>query len=179
MKIIINLRKISDEKYNKEFKFTEFPVRIGRETENEIILEDAKKIVSRSHAIIQNNRGGFQLIDLGSANFTYLNGEKLFPNVDNNLKNGDLIKIGNYELNIIIEQFKTTPAFDEQKTMVFSSPFDDAVTRIFEGINKLSEKYYTDNSPLKSEMLRVSLMQNIEKLIPDESISCLIRIFCE
>ena len=177
MKIIINLRKISDEKYNKEFEFTEFPVRIGRETENEIILEDAKKIVSRSHAKIQNNSGGFQLLDLGSANFTYLNGEKLFPNVENNLKNGDIVKIGDYELNIIIEQFKTTPAFDEQRTMVFSSPFDDEVNRIFEGINKLSEKYYTDNSPLKSEMLRVSLMQNIEKLIPDESIHVLSEYF--
>ena len=177
MKIVITLRKILDEKFSKEFEFTEFPVKIGREFDNNVILEDAKKIVSRSHAKIQSTDEGCQLVDLGSANFTYLNGEKLFPNVENNLKTGDIIKIGNYELNIIIEQNITIPAFDEQRTMVFSSPFDDEVMKIFEGISKLSEKYCDNDSPLKSEMLRVSLMQNLEKLTANESIQVFSEYF--
>ena len=44
MKININLRKIFNEKLNKEFEFAEFPVRISGEIDNEVILEDLKKM---------------------------------------------------------------------------------------------------------------------------------------
>lgn len=79
MKLLSTLRKISDKSFIKEFEFTEFPVRLGRESENEIILEDQYKIISRSHAKIVDTDGLIQVMDLGSANFTYLNGKEFFP----------------------------------------------------------------------------------------------------
>ena len=45
MKLLITLRKISDDSFKKEFAFTEFPVKLGRENYNEIILEDQRKII--------------------------------------------------------------------------------------------------------------------------------------
>ena len=164
MKLLITLRKISDKSFHKEYEFTVFPVKLGRESDNEIILEDHRKIISRSHSRIVNNDGIIQILDLGSANFTYLNGTKLFPNDENNMKTGDVIKIGDYELEVVIEQLKSAPVFDDQRTMIFSSPFEEEVSKITEAMMKLSDKYLFDDSPLKSEMLRFSVMQSFESL---------------
>ena len=179
MKIIINLRKITDEKFSKVFEFTEFPVRIGREIDNEVILEDAKKIVSRSHAKIQYDGETFHLLDLGSANFTYLNAEKILPNMETEIENGDVINIGDYELNIKIEQSKATIPIDDQRTMVFSSPFNQEISKILEEILKLSEIYSLNDSPLKSELLRFSLMQNFDKIVASDVSQILSEYFAD
>jgi type VI secretion system protein ImpI len=179
MKLLISLRKISDDSFKKEFAFTEFPVKLGRESDNEIILEDQRKIISRSHAKIVDTDGLIQVKDLGSANFTYLNGERVFPNDENLLKTGDVIKIGEYEMDVVLELPKsaTAPMFDDQKTMVFSSPFDADVAKISEDIAKLSEKYFYDESPLKSEMLRVSVMQGFERVVQSDVVQILSEYF--
>jgi type VI secretion system protein ImpI len=179
MKLLITLRKISDDSFKREFTFTEFPVKLGREIDNEIILEDQRKIISRSHAKIVDTDGLIQVKDLGSANFTYLNGERVFPNDENLLKTGDVIKIGEYEMDVVLELPKSTsaPMFDDQKTMVFSSPFDADVAKISEDIAKLSEKYFYDESPLKSEMLRVSVMQGFERVVQSDVVQILSEYF--
>ncbi|MEO8232829.1 MAG: FHA domain-containing protein [Ignavibacteriota bacterium] len=170
MKLKITLRKISDTSFDKKFEFTGFPVKLGRESDNEIILEDQRKIISRSHAKILDTEGIIQIIDLGSANFTYLNGERIFPNTENSLKSGDVIKIGDYEMDVVLEQVKTisTPNFDDQKTMFFSNPFLEDVALVSDSILNLSEKYFYDASPLKGEMLRMSIMQGLEKMVPGD-----------
>jgi predicted component of type VI protein secretion system len=170
MKLLINLRKISENSFSQEFTFTTFPVNLGRESNNEIILEDQRKIISRSHAKILDTEGLIQIMDLGSANFTYLNGERIFPNEENLLKTGDIIKIGEYELDVVLEQTEkeSTAIFDDQKTMFFSSPFEKDISNISEAITALSEKYFYDESPLKSEMLRVSVMQGFEKIVSSD-----------
>jgi len=179
MKLIITLRKISDDSFKREFTFTEFPVKLGREIDNEIILEDQRKIISRSHAKIVDTDGLIQVKDLGSANFTYLNGERVFPNDENLLKTGDVIKIGEYEMDVVLELPRSTsaPIFDDQKTMAFSSPFDGDVAKISEDIAKLSEKYFYDESPLKSEMLRVSVMQGFERVVQSDVVQILSEYF--
>ena len=165
MKLLITLRKSSDNSFRKEFNFTEYPVKLGRESDNNIILEDPLKIISRSHAKIVNAEGLVQVSDLGSSNFTYLNGEKLFPNDEVALKTGDKIKIGDYELDVVLEQLKSAPVFDDQKTMMFASPFDEDISKISDAIAKLSEKYFYDESSLKSEMLRVSVMKGFDTMV--------------
>jgi pSer/pThr/pTyr-binding forkhead associated (FHA) protein len=168
MKLIITIKKKSDELYNKEFEFTEFPIMLGRETDNDIILEDPRKIVSRSHAKIISSEGIIQLIDLGSANYTYLNSERIFPNTENEIKTGDIIKVGDYQLDVVIEQENSKVDLDDQKTMAFSSPFDEEVSNITDSIMKLSDKYALDDSPIKSEMLRFSVMQSFERINPTD-----------
>jgi type VI secretion system protein ImpI len=172
MKLLITLRKISDTSFNKKFEFTEFPVKLGREVGNEIVLEDQRKIISRSHAQILNTDGLIEITDLGSSNFTYLNGERIFPNDGNALKTGDVVRIGDYELDIVIEQIKkettSAPNWDDQKTMIFSNPFVEEVTQISDSISKLAEKYFYDESPLKGEMLRVSVMQGLAGLVAND-----------
>lgn len=55
--------------------------------------------VSRQHAKITGNvNTGYQIIDLGSSNGTYVNGEKLAPQTPRKLENGDQILLGQLEL---------------------------------------------------------------------------------
>ncbi len=170
MKILITLRKTSDPSFIKNFEFTEYPVKLGRESDNHIVLEDQRKVVSRSHAKILDTEGIIQVIDLGSANYTYLNGERVLPDLENALKSGDVIRIGEYEMDIVLEQIKLDrpPNFDDQKTMIFSNPFVEEVASISDSILKLSEKYFYNESPLKGEMLRMSLMQGLDNLMPGD-----------
>lgn len=77
----------------KEYKITEEITTIGRETSNEIVLNDEE--VSRQHARLRVEKGKFILYDLGSANGTYVNGEEIQKAV---LDDGDTIRLGSTEL---------------------------------------------------------------------------------
>lgn len=170
MKLLLKIKKNTDSSFLKEFTFSDFPVKIGRETDNDVILEDPRKVVSRSHARIIDNNGQIEILDLGSANFTYLNNERIFPNEAIQLKTGDIVKIGDYEIDIemVIEQKAQVPSFDGEKTMVFSSPFESEVANVTDSIMKLSGKYLFDDSPLKGEMLRFSIMQSFSRIGADD-----------
>jgi pSer/pThr/pTyr-binding forkhead associated (FHA) protein len=98
LKII--LTKKSDSEYLEQLEFDRFPILLGRGEKNEIALPDSFKIISREHAKIVETEGILQLVDLESANFTYLNGQRIEPNEENALKARDEIKIGEYELEV-------------------------------------------------------------------------------
>ena len=68
---------------------------IGRAPDNSIPVADSE--VSRRHAIIQaQGEREFWLVDLGSANGTYVNGRRISQSV--RLHNGDIIRIASNEL---------------------------------------------------------------------------------
>jgi pSer/pThr/pTyr-binding forkhead associated (FHA) protein len=89
------------------FKFRIKPTaitRIGRETDNDVVLDD--KATSRHHAQIQFQEGKYVLTDLGSANGTLVNDRRV---PGSTLSEGDLIKIGqNVILVSILESSATT-----------------------------------------------------------------------
>ena len=68
------------------------PVIIGRQAESDLQLDHQQ--VSRRHAALHCTATECSLEDLGSANGTRLNGQKLTPNVPVILKEGDSIQIG-------------------------------------------------------------------------------------
>ncbi|MBE9127783.1 MULTISPECIES: FHA domain-containing protein [unclassified Coleofasciculus] len=73
------------------------PCTIGREPSNTLVLDDG--LSSRHHARIvrqtdlQGNRR-YQVIDVGSSNGTFVNGERLAPNQPCWLNSGDVIRVG-------------------------------------------------------------------------------------
>lgn len=69
---------------------------LGRQEGNDLKLDDTK--ISRQHASIQCTVNGCQIIDLNSSNGTYVDGEKLIPNIASALIPGSTIKIGSYTL---------------------------------------------------------------------------------
>ena len=77
----------------KEHYLLKEEVSLGRAKNNVIVLKDP--YISKNHLKIAEDEGDFYLVDLGSANGTYLNGEKILDVVK--LKNGDRIRVGQVE----------------------------------------------------------------------------------
>jgi pSer/pThr/pTyr-binding forkhead associated (FHA) protein len=74
----------------QEFVLSKPGVTIGRASTNDIVLRESR--VSRFHARIDRGAGGFELVDLGSANGVQVNGLAV-PRAT--LAHGDVLTIGN------------------------------------------------------------------------------------
>lgn len=66
---------------------------LGRSSECQITIPDPR--VSRRHAMVRKQDGGFYLFDLGSFNGSYLNGSRV--TAAKQLKNGDIISLAEHE----------------------------------------------------------------------------------
>jgi len=74
-------------------------ITIGRIAKSSVMLPDIDLTavkgehygVSRLHALLENRKNRLYIADLGSANCTYLNGERLHPHESRALKNGDML----------------------------------------------------------------------------------------
>jgi len=87
-------------------------VSLGRAPENDVVLPGAW--VSRRHAMIQREEGGsHSIIDLGSANGTFVNGGRV--HTPTRLRSGDLIQIGS----------RTTLTFFSRHEPAAPTVFDD------------------------------------------------------
>lgn len=163
MVLRVTVTKQSDPAFNYNSEINRFPVILGRDEKNEIPLPDPFKVVSRKHAKVIETEGILQLVDLEAPNFTYLNDEKLNPNEEYSIKSGDKIKIGEYEieLEIVLAEAPAAELEDDQKTMVFVNPFAEDIKSIVENLKTLSAKFVLDDSPMKTEMLKFSLSQNL------------------
>lgn len=82
-----------DNKAISKFSITKPDITIGRIPGNDIILDNPA--VSRQHAIIKESDGKFIIEDKGSANGTFVNGEKIAAR---ELKDDDKIQIMKYTL---------------------------------------------------------------------------------
>lgn len=77
----------------ERYSLTNGTIGIGREPGNQIQLDPAYfPTVSRRHAQIVHENGGFQVVDLGSFNGTLVNGQRIAAPTA--LKHGNLIQIG-------------------------------------------------------------------------------------
>ena len=83
---------------------------IGRATDNEWILPDPERYLSGKHARIDFRAGTYILVDT-SSNGTYVNGAQvpLGKYHDYALKDGDYVRLGEYELLISIDQSNDFP----------------------------------------------------------------------
>jgi pSer/pThr/pTyr-binding forkhead associated (FHA) protein len=66
---------------------------IGRDPANQLVINDSE--VSWHHAQIVQQGQGHHILDLGSRNGTFVNGQRLLLNVPRSLRDGDTIRFGN------------------------------------------------------------------------------------
>jgi len=92
---------------------------IGRATDNEWILPDPERYLSGKHARVDFRAGAYILVDT-SSNGTYVNGAQvpLGKYHDYPLKDGDYIRLGEYELLVSIDQTNDFPP-DESAIVAF------------------------------------------------------------
>lgn len=90
--------------YKIRFKNNEFimkrTIKIGRDEDNDIVIKD-DPLVSRRHAIIEQELENFYIYDKDSTNGTYVNNNPIPKGRKEYLKSGDVVRVGNTVLNII------------------------------------------------------------------------------
>ena len=95
----------------KAFELSKNEIYIGRDINNDIVINDSE--VSRKHARLILQAGGFVLEDMGSTNGTFVNGQRLMgPHV---LRAGEVVLFGE-NVSLAFE-----PGYDADATMVSSS----------------------------------------------------------
>ena len=88
----------------KSFPLTNDELSIGRDISNDIVINDAE--VSRHHARLYRQAGGFVLEDTGSTNGTFVNGQRLMgPHM---LRPGEMILLGE-NISLIFEAYQFDP----------------------------------------------------------------------
>jgi hypothetical protein len=92
-----------------ERRIVENPFNIGRRSLSrqifphlDLTYNDPAAFVSRQHARIVADAGGYFLEDLGSANGTFLNDRRLPAGVPTRMRNGDRVRIGKVQLTFIL-----------------------------------------------------------------------------
>jgi hypothetical protein len=88
---------------------TEFT--LGRSAEGQPIVPDVDLSpynayangVSRLHAVIKLIQDQIVLVDLGSSNGTYLNGNRLLPYDETSVSHGDVVYLGKLKIQLLIE----------------------------------------------------------------------------
>jgi hypothetical protein len=84
---------------------------MGRSIEGQSMIPDVDlspydayaRGVSRLHAVIKREIGQVVLVDLDSANGTFINGRRLTPKEDHVLANGDVIALGKLKIQILLK----------------------------------------------------------------------------
>ncbi len=155
----ITVSKVTDADWRLEADLDASVITIGRHSSNAVRLEDPKKIVSRKHAEVIREEGGYSLVDCQSANSTFVNDEKLVADHPYQLQNGDLIKIGDYLLTYYAPE-DTTEADDisENRTVLYQNPFLSDARALFDWLAELQEKYAKENENIRKDALREALV---------------------
>ncbi|MEW6406786.1 MAG: FHA domain-containing protein [Chloroflexota bacterium] len=59
--------------------------------------------VSRLHAVVKRDNQRAIIMDLGSANGTYINGKRLTANVEQILNHGDIVSLGKLKIQVLLK----------------------------------------------------------------------------
>src|SRR5437016_3085638 len=83
-------------------RFEEAGGTIGRGETNTLVLSDPERFISRTHATIAFQAGGYVITDTGTKNPVVVNGRPLGSGSQARLGNGDKIKVGDYMLQVAV-----------------------------------------------------------------------------
>jgi adenylate cyclase len=145
---------------SNQLDLTREETRIGRAADlNDILLDDAQ--VSRHHAVIKRSGDTFRLSDPGSANGTFINGQRIAEHL---LKDGDSFAIGKYTFEFKYQPTGISIKFDNQKkgaTVVMRAPSElnsvipkiDTVSGWVSGANSKPLMEYVEVLRKKAETL--------------------------
>ena len=79
-------------------------LRIGRSPDNDIVVLDSD--VSRHHAELRGTAGAYRIVDLGSRNGTFVNGQRV---TDVALSEGDVVRIGPTSFRLAGQELQKVP----------------------------------------------------------------------
>ncbi len=91
---------------------------IGRGAENDLVLPDPDRLISKQHCVVENHNGNLVVVDL-STNGTFLNYGKIpLGRTPTPLNDGDVLGLGGYELQVSVREVEAGPGI--------AAPLDEA-----------------------------------------------------
>ncbi len=90
-------------------RFGEAGGTIGRGENSTLVLPDPERFISRTHASISFQAGGFVITDNSTKNPIILNGRPMGPGSQARLANGDQIQLGGYMLAVEVAARECAP----------------------------------------------------------------------
>lgn len=105
-------------------QFDELGGTIGRADNNQLVLPDPERSISRVHAQVAFRNGVFAIIDRGS-NPVLINGQPLGNGVEGTIKQGDKLQIGGYVIAVDSAMRQTGGASSSASADPFGDPFAD------------------------------------------------------
>ena len=154
----------------EEYTFEQDRISLGRDKDNDLHIPDTSRVVSKRHAEIVCIDNAYEIADLGSKNFTYLNNARLESGRSYTLKSGDLIKLGEYELTFVLptpeseldtelepELEEAPPRRDYDKTVFESSfinPFAEDATRLVAALKNICTSFENEAPNRRVDALR-------------------------
>lgn len=145
------------------FAFRRRRVVIGRHPSCDLPLTDRQKVVSSRHAEIVAGDDGHYLTDLGSKNFTYLNGERLEPQRPYLLGSGNVIGISEFEIRFEVHDL---PASLDETGTVFThsylNPFVGDAVQLAQLLRAVAERYQGEAPSRRDDALKEALAAALE-----------------
>lgn len=94
--LVIRIKDVeSQPPMEKQFVFTQSPVRIGRNQLNDIPI--SRPFVSLFHALVRFDKNAIYMVDLGSTNGVQIGGKRIDKNVPVRVSNGSEVMIGSIQ----------------------------------------------------------------------------------
>jgi type VI secretion system protein len=100
--ILTALPQASDALFSGAAYVTQSRYSIGRGENNDWVLSDAKRVISKNHCVIEPADDGFRLTDQ-STNGTTVSGRPVDRNLGHMLRQGDEIELGPYRFRVALE----------------------------------------------------------------------------
>lgn len=146
--------QVSESNEPTEYLFERDRVTIGRGSANHLTLPDNKRIVSTKHAEVRRVEGSYQLVDLGSKNFTYLGGERLDPEQPYNIESGDVFQIGEFEIEFLALDAPEPEAARTVFAADFTNPFEEPAAQMLDALQEIVEAYEEEMPHRRDDALR-------------------------
>jgi len=105
-------------------RFEEAGGTIGRGESNTLVLADPERFISRTHATIAFQAGGYVITDTGTKNPVVVNGRSLGSGSQTRLGDGDQIKVGDYMLQVAVTAAAAPPVPARSAPPASPSAFD-------------------------------------------------------
>lgn len=147
-----------------EYHFEDDRITIGRGSDNRLTLPDAKRVVSTRHAELRRSEGSYELVDLGSKNFTYLDGERLDPDRPYPIESGDTFRIGEFEIEFVARE---APEPEVARTVFaadFTNPFEAPAAQLLEALEEIADAYEGEAPSRREDALQDAFRHASEEL---------------
>jgi phosphoserine phosphatase RsbU/P len=108
---------------------------IGRSSTCDVVLDDPRSSLSRSHIRAESLNGSWTISDLGSRNGTTLNGSKLIPDLPTPIQSGDTVQFGAWKFRIFGVHDDQPNNHEISSTMVHTLNDSSTSTHMVELVN--------------------------------------------